>query len=100
MAWADRAFPDAAWRSTALKKLVAMVGRSVPLYRGVMDLVCVRLRDSQAPYLGLKEAAYCSLRSQLLMALHDGGAIEITSKVGATCRRSLCSRESPVHAAP
>ena len=73
-------------RSTALKKLVAMVGRSAALYRGVMDLVCVRLRDGQAPYLGLKEAAYCSLRSQLLMALHDSGAIEITSKVGAPLR--------------
>ena len=68
--------------SPALKKLTAMVGRSAPIYRGVVELCAVRLRDSEAPYLGVKEAAYCSLRSQLLMALHDGGANEITSKVG------------------
>ena len=58
-----------------------MVGRSAPIFRGVVELCAVRLRDSEAPYLGVKEAAYCSLRSQLLMALHDGGANEITSKV-------------------
>jgi hypothetical protein len=72
--------------STSLKKLVAMVGRSAPIFRGVVDLVCARLRDSTAPYIGLKEAAYCSLRSQLLMALHDVGATDITAKVR---RRSL-----------
>lgn len=67
--------------SNTLKKLVAMVGHSLPIYKGIMDLVCVRLRDSEAPYCGVKEAAYCSLRSQLLMALHDVNLNEITSKV-------------------
>ena len=69
-------------RSPLLKKLVSMVGRSHAIYKGIMDLCCARLRDSESAYCGVKEAAYCSLRSQLLMALHDANIVELTSKVG------------------
>lgn len=68
--------------SPLLKKLVSMVGRSHAIYKGIMDLCCARLRDSESAYCGVKEAAYCSLRSQLLMALHDANIVELTSKVG------------------
>ncbi|BDA45944.1 Negative elongation factor B [Coccomyxa sp. Obi] len=66
--------------SPTLKKLVAMVGKSHAIYKGIMDLCAVRLRDSESAYCGVKEAAYCCLRSQLLMALHDANIIELTSK--------------------
>lgn len=67
--------------SPTLKKLMAMVGKSHAIYKGIMDLCAVRLRDSESAYCGVKEAAYCCLRSQLLMALHDANIIELTSKV-------------------
>ena len=68
--------------SPALKKLVAMVGGSFTIYKGIVDLCVAKYRDSEALYVGLKETAYCSLRSQLLMALHDAGANELCSRVG------------------
>ena len=68
--------------SPALKKLVAMVGGSFTIYKGIVDLCVAKYRDSEALYIGLKETAYCSLRSQLLMALHDAGANELCSRVG------------------
>lgn len=74
-------------RSPLLKKLVSMVGRSHAIYKGIMDLCCARLRDSESAYCGVKEAAYCSLRSQLLMALHDANIVELTSKVGLPKRQ-------------
>lgn len=59
-----------------------MVGRSHAIYKGIMELCSARFGgDSETPYCGVKEAAYCSLRSQLLMALHDANIVEITSKV-------------------
>jgi len=75
-------------RSPALKKLAAMVGRSGAIYRGIAELCAARLRDSEGLVLGLREAAFCSLRSQLLMALHDGGATELCAKA-RPCRRAL-----------
>jgi hypothetical protein len=77
--------------SNTLKKMVAMVGHSLPIYKGIMDLVCMRLRDSEAPYCGVKEAAYCALRSQLLMALHDVNVNEITSKASAAVNHASLS---------
>lgn len=68
--------------SPALKKLVAMVGNSFVIYKGIADLCTAKYRDSEGVYVGLKEAAYCSLRCQLLMALHDSGAHELCTKVG------------------
>ena len=67
--------------SPALKKLVAMVGGSFTIYKGIVDLCAAKYRDSEGLYVGLKETAYCSLRSQLLMAIHDSGANELCSKV-------------------
>lgn len=67
--------------SAALKRLMGMAGRSLAIYNGLADLCRVRLRDSESPYCGVKEASYCTLRSQLLMALHDNNISEITSKV-------------------
>jgi hypothetical protein len=40
----------------------------------------VKYRDSGTHYVGPKEASYCMLRSQLLMALHDEGS-EVRLKV-------------------
>ena len=60
-----------------------MVGGSRAIYAGIVSLINLKLRDSEALYLGLREAALCSLRSQLLMALHDSGATELCSKVCA-----------------
>ena len=59
-----------------------MAGRSLAVYNGLADLCRARLRDSESPYCGVKEASYCTLRSQLIMALHDNNISEITSKVG------------------
>ena len=67
--------------SPALKKLVAMVRGSFTIYKGIVDLCAARYRDSEGLYVGLKETAYCSLRSQLLMALHDSGANDLCAKV-------------------
>ncbi|CAL5228021.1 g11083 [Coccomyxa viridis] len=66
--------------SAALKRLTGMAGRSLAIYNGLADLCRVRLRDSESPYCGIKEASYCTLRSQLIMALHDNNISEITSK--------------------
>lgn len=69
-----------------------MVGGSHKIYKGIVDLCVSKYRESEGLYVGLKETAYCSLRSQLLMALHDAGANELCSKVGPCpflCCRSL-----------
>jgi len=79
-------------RSPALKKLVAMVGRSGAIYRGIADLCGARLRDSEGLVLGLREAAFCALRSQLLMALHDGGATDLCAKARARRGRPRSAR--------
>ena len=75
--------------SAALKRLMGMAGRSLAIYNGLADLCRVRLRDSESPYCGVKEASYCTLRSQLLMALHDNNISEITSKVTVLCTLSI-----------
>jgi negative elongation factor B len=51
------------------------------VYRGVVELCVVRYRDAEGLYVGTREAAFCALRAQLLMALHDAGATELCSQV-------------------
>ncbi len=65
----------------ALKNLVDMVGTSLPIYRGIAELCMMKFRDSDKVHVGPQEAAFCSLRSQLLMSLHDIGASELCNQV-------------------
>ena len=82
--------------SPALKKLVAMVGSSFKIYKGIADLCTAKYRDSEGLYVGLKETAFCSLRSQLLMALHDSGANELCGKVAfKPCPQSWTPAQEP-----
>lgn len=67
-----------------------MVGGSFTIYKGIVDLCAAKYRDSEGLYVGLKETAYCSLRSQLLMALHDAGANELCSKVDSSPLQPCC----------
>lgn len=39
-----------------------------------MDLCVTKYKESEGLYVGPKEAGYCLLRSQLLMAFHDNAA--------------------------
>ena len=64
--------------SAALRHLVAMVGPSLAVYRGIVDLCTARFREAETPFVGMKDAALCALRSQLLMAIHDAGETGIT----------------------
>ncbi|PRW60598.1 Negative elongation factor B [Chlorella sorokiniana] len=66
--------------SAALQRLTQMVGRSRQIYKGVVELIVTRYRDSDSLYVGMQEAALCALRSQLLMALHDLGETELCTK--------------------
>lgn len=55
------------------------------VYKGIIDLCVAKFRESSSLYIGVKEAAYCSMRSQLLMAIHDSGAdaaANVCNKVG------------------
>ncbi|GAB4814531.1 hypothetical protein N2152v2_001577 [Parachlorella kessleri] len=75
-AGAGRALPQLPRRvlrsgSASLQRLAAMVGKSRQIYKSMVELCCARYRDSDSPYLGMREAALCTLRGQLLMALHD-----------------------------
>ena len=40
----------------------------------MMDLCVSKFKESEGLYVGPKEAGYCLLRSQLLMAFHDNAA--------------------------
>lgn len=71
----------AARSQAAVQKLLGMIGRSGAIYWGIVELIVMRLRDSEGLVLGLRETALCSLRSQLLMALHDANATELCNKV-------------------
>lgn len=73
------------------------------VYRGVVELCVVKYRDAEGLYVGMREAAFCALRGQLLMALHDAGANELCAQVRRTVpkrsnhglamdMRLLCSR--------
>ena len=62
----------------SLKKLVAMVGRSTTIYRRICTVLAASLRSSSSGAFGFPEAALCTLRSQLLMALHDDNILHPT----------------------
>ncbi|KAK9862457.1 hypothetical protein WJX84_012054 [Apatococcus fuscideae] len=64
----------------ALKGLVEMVGTSPAIYRGVSELCVMKFRDSDKVVVGQQEAALCTLRSQLLMSLHDISASELCTQ--------------------
>uniref|UniRef100_A0A1D1ZVX3 Negative elongation factor B n=1 Tax=Auxenochlorella protothecoides TaxID=3075 RepID=A0A1D1ZVX3_AUXPR len=66
--------------SAALQRLTRMVGGGRQIYRGLAELCAARFRDGDALYVGVPEAALCTLRSQLLMALHDLGQAELCSR--------------------
>lgn len=51
-----------------------MVGRSQRIYKGLALLCASRLKDAQGLVMGMQEGALCTLRSQLLMALHDANS--------------------------
>uniref|UniRef100_A0A7S0RMM1 Uncharacterized protein n=1 Tax=Chlamydomonas leiostraca TaxID=1034604 RepID=A0A7S0RMM1_9CHLO len=57
--------------SHIVQMLKSMVGSSQKIYNQVVELCVVKFRDSDALYVGHKELSYCTLRTQLLMALHD-----------------------------
>lgn len=59
--------------SAALQRLTSMVGGSIVIYQGISDLCTVRYVDRDTRYVGMKEAAMCACRTQLLMSLHENG---------------------------
>ena len=65
--------------SASLRRLVAMVGSSPVVYRGIVDLCTARFREGETSHVGMQDASLCALRSQLLMAMHDAGEMSITS---------------------
>ena len=89
----------AARSQAAVQKLLGMIGRSAAIYWGIVDLIVMRLRDSEGLVLGLRETALCSLRSQLLMALHDANATELCNKVRARRRKLQLSYVGLAHGA-
>lgn len=50
------------------------------LAQGIVELCVARYRDSESPYVGMRDAALCTLRCQLLMALHDAGETDLCQK--------------------
>jgi len=60
--------------SSAMCRLVAMVGSNPDLYRGINEIFTARYDDRESSiYVGMNEAAICACRTQLLMSLHDSG---------------------------
>eukprot|EP00195_Chlamydomonas_chlamydogama_P014869 CAMPEP_0202909070 /NCGR_PEP_ID=MMETSP1392-20130828/48159_1 /ASSEMBLY_ACC=CAM_ASM_000868 /TAXON_ID=225041 /ORGANISM="Chlamydomonas chlamydogama, Strain SAG 11-48b" /LENGTH=701 /DNA_ID=CAMNT_0049598681 /DNA_START=412 /DNA_END=2517 /DNA_ORIENTATION=- len=57
--------------SRVLQILKEMVGSSQKIYNQIVELCVVKYRDGDGIYAGFKELSYCTLRVQLLMALHD-----------------------------
>ena len=84
--------------SPALRRLVEMIGRSQKIYKGLAQLCARRLKDSQGLVTGMQEGALCTLRSQLLMALHDANAAQPTQPPFAftqVCFEDLRLNEEP-----
>lgn len=88
--------------SAALQRLVHMVGSSVTVYRGIIDVCVAVFRDhheaGQAAG-GMREAALCSLRSQLLMALHDVGESRLCTAEPShklACTLDACLKDGAV----
>ena len=57
------------------------------VYRGMMDLCVSKFKESEGLYVGPKEAGYCLLRSQLLMAFHDNAAYRSLANEVCCCNR-------------
>ena len=87
----------AARSQAAVQKLLGMIGRSGAIYWGIVELIVMRLRDSEGLVLCLRETALCSLRSQLLMALHDANATELCNKARSRARalQLACAEIAP-----
>ena len=50
----------------------------------MMDLCVSKFKESEGLYVGSKEAGYCLLRSQLLMAFHDNASFrQLANEVSA-----------------
>lgn len=59
--------------SPALTRLVEMVGSNPDLYRGINEIFTAKYGDRESSiYVGMKEAAICTCKTQLLMSLYDG----------------------------
>lgn len=59
-------------RSLALGHLVAMVGSKADIFRGVSEILTETYGDKESSiYVGMKEAAVCACKTQLLMSLYD-----------------------------
>ena len=61
----------------------------------IVELCVVKYRDSESLYMGAKELSYCTLRAQLLMALHDDNSA-VASKdrcaaQGKRCPQGACA---------
>lgn len=87
--------------SAALSRLVSMVGKSPVIYKGIIELCTARFRDVDSIYIGMKDAALCALRSQLLMSLHDSGQTGICA--GDPCHKlawtlDACMRDGVIDA--
>ncbi|KAG2491041.1 hypothetical protein HYH03_010488 [Edaphochlamys debaryana] len=57
--------------SRITQALKGMVGSSPKIYNQIVELCCVKFRDAEGLYVGVRECSYAALRAQLLMALHD-----------------------------
>lgn len=59
-------------KSEALGHLVAMVGSKVDIFKGVSAILTETYGDKESSiYVGMKEAAVCACKTQLLMSLYD-----------------------------
>jgi len=64
--------------SRVLQVLKGMVGTSQKIYNQIVELCITKYRDAEGLYVGFKELSYCTLRAQLLMALHDDNSAVAT----------------------
>ena len=59
-------------KSQALRHLVAMVGSKADIFKGVSEILTETYGDKESSiYVGMKEAAVCACKTQLLMSLYD-----------------------------
>ena len=59
-------------KSEALGHLVAMVGSKASIFKGVSEILTETYGDNESSiYVGMKEAAVCACKTQLLMSLYD-----------------------------
>ncbi len=59
-------------KSEALGHLVSMVGSKAGIFKGVSEILTETYGDKESSiYVGMKEAAVCACKTQLLMSLYD-----------------------------